>query len=99
MTGAKRFHGRLLYREAAGEMGSGAAPPLAVGNFAVGEHAMEKPVAVALDRVRDARDVGGIQPDSDDVGHHLYICFLSSPVGSNGYSPTMDRRSSAKRSS
>ena len=48
---------------------AGHAPAHAVGDFAVGEDAPQEPVAVALDGVGDAGDVGGVESEADDVRH------------------------------
>jgi polyphenol oxidase len=73
MPRAERLHRRFFYGETAGEVGRGTATPEAVGDLVIGEDAVEEPVAIALDGARNTRDVGGVQPDSDDVGHHLYM--------------------------
>ena len=69
VAGAERLHRRFLGREAAGEMNRRHAAPRAVRDFALGEDAVQEAVAVALDRGGDAMDVGGVEPESDDVGH------------------------------
>ena len=67
VTGAERLHTSFLGREAAGEVRDGVAPPLTIGNLAVGEDAAQETIAVALQRLRDARDVRRVEPDSNDV--------------------------------
>src|SRR6187401_3152774 len=50
---------------------------LTVGDFAAGEDALEEPLAITLDRRRDARNVCGVEAKTDDVGHSAMI--LPSP--------------------
>src|SRR5262249_23131743 len=69
MAGAERFHCRLFRGKAPGEMDGRHAPPRAVGYFPVGEDPAEEPIAVTLDGIADAADVGRIEPKSDDVCH------------------------------
>ena len=69
VAGAERFHRRFFRGEPPGEMDGRHAAAHAVRDFALGEDAAEKPVAVALDRVGDAADVGGVEAETDDVWH------------------------------
>ena len=38
-----------------------------IGNLAGSEHAVQESFAVALEHVGDARDVGGVEADAEDV--------------------------------
>ena len=67
MAGAERLHGCFLGREAAGKMNCRHAPSTAVGHFVLGEDAMHEAVAVALDGLGNARNISGIDPQSNDV--------------------------------
>jgi|SRR5687767_11117078 len=78
MAGAERFHGRFLGGKPGGERRSGIPPPPAVGNLFLGEHALDEPVAVTLDRFADARDLGGIDPGS--YNFHLPRSYMSLPA-------------------
>lgn len=69
MTGAERLHGRFLRRETSGEMNGRNAAAQAVRHFAFGEHTMEKPIAVAFDRLGDAIDIGDVEAEPDDGRH------------------------------
>ena len=69
MSGAEGFHRRFLRREPPGEMNRGDAPSRAVRDLTVCEDTLEKPLAVARDRVRDAVDVGRVEPEPDDSRH------------------------------
>src|SRR5688572_4936495 len=71
MAGAERLHRRLLGREAGGQMNRGHTAASAVRHFPFGENAVQEPIAVTLDRVRDALDIGRVQPESND-GRHAY---------------------------
>lgn len=64
---AERLHRGFLGREAAGEVDRRILAAQAVRDLAVGEETMGKPITVAFDGVGDAADVGGIEPESDDV--------------------------------
>ena len=67
VSGAKRLHGGFLRGKPAGKVNGGHAAAGAVGNFAFGEHAREKPVAIPRDDVRDAGDVRRVESEADDV--------------------------------
>ena len=54
VAGAERLHRRLFRGEAAGKMNGRHAAPLAVRDLAVGEDAVQEPLAVPLDRGGDA---------------------------------------------
>src|SRR5262245_5516146 len=54
MSGAERFHRRLLGGESAGKMNRGNTPAPAVGDLALGENAIDEPIAVSLDGLRNA---------------------------------------------
>ena len=66
---AEGLHGRFLGREPGGKMDGRLAAAVAVGDLALGEHAVEKTIAVGFDRLRDAEDIRGIHADADDVRH------------------------------
>ena len=67
VTGAEGLHGRLLRREAAREMNCRIVAPPAVRHFGLGEDAMREAFAVSLDGRGNARDVDGVEPETDDV--------------------------------
>src|SRR5579872_1518085 len=71
MAGAQRLHRGFLGGEAAGKMDRRHTAPRAVGNLTVREDPAEKSVAVPLDRVGDAVNVGGVETDADDVWHDV----------------------------
>ena len=71
VAGAERLHRRFLRREPAGEMGRRVPAPRRVRNFAVGEDAAQKSIAVARDRRFDAVDFGRIHSDTDNIGRHV----------------------------
>jgi polyphenol oxidase len=49
------------------------APPHAVRNFTLGEHALDEALAITLDGGGDARNVGRIDAEADDGGHPFMI--------------------------
>ena len=49
-----------------GQARDGIAVPRTIGNLAVGEHAAQEPLAVPLEHLAHARDVGGIEAETDD---------------------------------
>lgn len=65
----ERFHGRFLCGEPAGKMNGWITSPGTVGNLGFGEYPMNESIAVARDRRPDSRNVGGVDSQSDDVGH------------------------------
>ena len=69
MAGAERLHRGFFCREAAGKMNGRSASPLAIGDFAVGEDAVQKTVPVPFDCRGDARDICGIEAKTNDVRH------------------------------
>ena len=66
---AESLHGRLFRCESTREMDGRVAPPSAVGDLALGEDAVDEPFAEAFDGGGDARNVGGIDAQTDDVRH------------------------------
>jgi hypothetical protein len=68
VAGAERLHRRFLGREPAGKMDRRMAAAHAVRDFAVGEDAPSESIAVALERRGDARNLRGIESQTDD-GH------------------------------
>ena len=69
VSGAERLHRGFFRGEAAGKVDGGYAPLCAIGDLFAGENSTQKPIAVLLDNLGDAFDVGGVDSDSDDPGH------------------------------
>jgi len=69
VPGAERFHGGFLGRKAGREVDGRDAPPHAVRDFVFRKDSTEKPLAVALDHVRDTIDVGSVETGAEDVRH------------------------------
>lgn len=69
MTCSERFHRRFLCSKSPREVDCRIAPPRAVRDFAVREDAPQKAVAVSLDGRRDSRNVGRVEPQTDDGRH------------------------------
>ena len=67
MAGPERLHRRFLCGEPPGEMRYGIPAPRTIGNLSVGEHAMQKALAIAFEGRADPGNVGGIEPESEDV--------------------------------
>lgn len=67
MTRAERLHGRFFRGKPSGQMRRGISPARTIGNLSVGEDATKKPFAVPLEHVGHARNVGGVEPQADDV--------------------------------
>jgi purine-nucleoside/S-methyl-5'-thioadenosine phosphorylase / adenosine deaminase len=68
----ERFHCRFLRCESGRKRGRRIAPTPAVRDFAFREDAVNEPIAVALDRVRDTVDLGRIETQTYNV-HNLSI--------------------------
>lgn len=68
VAGAERFHRGFLRGEAAGEVNRGIAAAHAVCDFAFGEYAVRKTIAVAVDGGGDAGNFRGVEPESNN-GH------------------------------
>ena len=66
---SERFHGSLFSGKPPGEVNGGHSPPRAVRNLVFSENAVQKALAVAFDCVRDAVDIGGVEPKPDDIWH------------------------------
>ena len=64
---AERLHPRFLCRKASGKMDGRHPAAHAVRDLLRGENAIEKPIAVAFDDVAHAVDVGGVEPEADNV--------------------------------
>lgn len=64
---AERLHRGLLGGEASGKMNGGVAAAHAVRHLGLRKNSMSETLAVPRDRSGDARDVRGVEPDSDDV--------------------------------
>jgi hypothetical protein len=69
VASAQRLHGRFLGGEAPGEVNRRVPATKTVGDLAFGEDALDEALAVSLDRVLDARDVGGVDAETNDGGH------------------------------
>ncbi len=69
VAGAERFHRCFLRGEAAGKMDGRNAATEAVIEFAGREDALQKAVAVPVDRIGNPVDIGGVQAQTDDVCH------------------------------
>jgi len=67
MPGAERLHARFLRGEAAGKMRGRITSPRTIGNLPFGEDPLQKALAVTLQHVRDAGDVGRVEAQPDDV--------------------------------
>src|SRR5258706_15625536 len=66
-SGAQGLEPRFLGREARGEVRRRIAPPAAVGDLALGEHALQEVVLPALDQLPHPRDAHEIHADPRDV--------------------------------
>lgn len=69
VTGAERLHRGFLGGKSSRKMDRRLPPSHAISNLAVGEHALQETVAKSFDRRGDPRDVGGIEPQTDDLRH------------------------------
>jgi hypothetical protein len=67
VPGAKRFHGRFFCGEAAGEMRSRIPTLGTIGNLPGGKHALQEALAVPLEDRCQARNVGRVEADTEDV--------------------------------
>ncbi len=67
MPGAERFHRCFLRREPAGEVRNRITPARTISNLAVGEDPPEEAIPIFRIGRCDAGDVGGVQPEPDDV--------------------------------
>ena len=63
----ERFHGGLFGGESAGKVNRRCATPRAVRDFSFCKHPTQKSLAIPLDGSRDSWNVGGIEPQPDDV--------------------------------
>jgi hypothetical protein len=68
VSGSERLHRGFLGREPAGEMNRWIATPHAVRHFRFSEDSAGEPVAIAFERCGNARDVRGVESESND-GH------------------------------
>lgn len=66
-AGPERFHRGFLRGEPRGEARNGIAAASTIGNLRVGEHAMQKPIAVAREDRADARNLGRIHAQPNDI--------------------------------
>lgn len=67
MSCAQRFHGRFLRGESPGKMRNRVSPPRTIGNLSLGKDTTEKPLAIPLVQIGDARNVGGIETQADNL--------------------------------
>ena len=67
VAGADGFHAGLFRSEPPGQVRRGVPTSQAVSDLPVGEHAAQEPIAVPLERLRDAVDFSGINAQADDV--------------------------------
>jgi len=67
VSGAERLHARFFRGKPAGKVRRRIAPPRTIGNLAVGEDPVQKPLAVPFHHIGDTRDVGCIETQPDDV--------------------------------
>ncbi len=68
---AERLHCGFLRGESAGEVDRGHAAPRAVGNLAVRKNPPQETIAMPLDGVGNAADIGGVETKADDVWHDV----------------------------
>jgi len=66
VPGAKRFHRRFLGRKPAREMDGRIVAAHAVRHFRLGEDPVGESLAITLDGVGDARNICGVESQSDD---------------------------------
>ena len=66
VAGADGLHASLLRGEPSGQMRRRMLAAHAVGNLCIGEDSTEKPVAVSLERLGDASNLGGVHSQADD---------------------------------
>jgi hypothetical protein len=71
MPGAERLHGSFFRGKPAGEMRGRILSPSRVRNFTFGEDAMQKTVAVPIDRCGNPINFRGIQSDADNICRHV----------------------------
>ena len=69
VTGSERFHRGFLRSKSSGKMNRRFPPPHAVGDFALGEDALDEAIAVPLDCGDNAGNVSGVDAKPDDGGH------------------------------
>ena len=63
----ERLHRRFLGGKARRQARDRVAVPRTIGNLAIGEHPVQKPIAVPFEDVTHARDVGGIEAETQDA--------------------------------
>ena len=78
MAGAERLHRRFLRGKPRGERRRRVAPTPAVRDFPLSEHAVNEPVAIALDGLSDAADLGRVDPGS--YNFHLRRSYMTLPT-------------------
>src|SRR5258707_786040 len=67
VTGAERLHGGLLGGEPGGQAGDGVAVAGTIGNLTVGEHAVQKTIAIPAEHLAHARDVRRVEAQPQDA--------------------------------
>ena len=67
MARAESLHRGLFRGKPAGEMRNGVAAPRTIGDLPIGEHPVQKPVAITFERFRNPWEIRRVQSNSDDV--------------------------------
>lgn len=67
VSSSQRFHGGFLGREPACEVWGGISAPRTISDLIVREDATKEAVAVALEYLGDAWNVGGVDSDSENI--------------------------------
>ena len=67
VAGAERLHRGFLRREPPRQVRHRVAAPRTIGDLSVGEDPAQEAIAVALERLPDARNVGRVEPEPEDV--------------------------------
>src|SRR5688572_8303383 len=67
VPGPERLHRRFLRRKPPGQMRGGVPAPRTISNLMFGEDAPQEVIAIALEDIRDTRDVGDVEPETDDA--------------------------------
>ena len=67
VTCSERLHRRFFGGETAGEVRGGVPPLGTIGNLPGGEHALQEALAVSFEHVCEPGDIGGVEPDAENV--------------------------------
>lgn len=67
MTRTERLHGRFFGRKAPGEVRSRVSPASTIGNFTGRKHTLQESIAIPFEDFGEAGNVGGVEPDAEDV--------------------------------